>query len=251
MAHLPARASLQARPQSVSDALIHFRKSQDLSILRRINKLGTHMASSWRTLARPASFWRTIRGYLAAGRWKRGTPIVDRDGLRRFLETRSSFVTQMSLYGYLRTRAGMRYPELFSNDEFAKAVDAAKWQMWLACLSDLSVYAGGLLARRSGADNASDRAADGRDARGHSRRQRGRQRRRARRARAHAAGAMRLGGGAGRRDARSTRARARSSSAPPSSTNSSSSTRKSCATRCASAGSRCVASCAATSTPRP
>ncbi|HKI65591.1 MAG TPA: hypothetical protein VKA16_13325, partial [Burkholderiales bacterium] len=28
-------------------------------------------------------------------------------------------------------------------------------QMWLACLSDLSVYAGGLLARRSRADNAS------------------------------------------------------------------------------------------------
>jgi len=33
-------------------------------------------------------------------------------------------------------------------------VDAAKWQMWLACLSDLSVYAGGLLARRTRADTA-------------------------------------------------------------------------------------------------
>ncbi|HKI64361.1 MAG TPA: hypothetical protein VKA16_07035 [Burkholderiales bacterium] len=110
------------------------------------------MAASWRNLARPASVWRTIHGYLGAIRWKRGTPIVDRDGLRRFLESRSSFVTQISLYGYLRTRAGLRYPELFSNDDFARAVDAAKWQMWLACLSDLSVYAGGLLARRSRAD---------------------------------------------------------------------------------------------------
>ncbi len=113
------------------------------------------MAASRRNLARPASVWRTIRGYLSAIRWKRGTPIVDRAGLQRFLESRSSFVTQISLYGYLRTRAGMRYQELFSNDDFAKAVDAAKWQMWLACLSDLSVYAGGLLARRSRADNAS------------------------------------------------------------------------------------------------
>ena len=111
------------------------------------------MAESRRTLAGPASLWRAIRSYLAAARWKRRTPIVDRDGLRRFLESRSSFVAQTSLYGYLRTRAGMRYPELFSNDEFAKAVDVAKWQMWLACLSDLSVYAGGLLARRSGSDN--------------------------------------------------------------------------------------------------
>ena len=64
------------------------------------------------------------------------------------------FVAQISLYGYLRTRAGMRYPELFANDEFVKAIDAAKWQLWLACLSDLSVYAGGLLARRTGGDMA-------------------------------------------------------------------------------------------------
>ena len=113
------------------------------------------MAESRRTLAGPASLWRAIRSYLAAARWKRRTPIVDRDGLRRFLESRSSFVTQISLYGYLRTRAGLRYPELYSNDEFARAVEVAKWQMWLACLSDLSVYAGGLLARRAHADNAS------------------------------------------------------------------------------------------------
>jgi hypothetical protein len=113
------------------------------------------MAACWQTPGGLGAIWRAIRAYLAAGPWKRATPVVDRDGLRRFLESRASFVTQMSLYGYLRTRAGMRYPELFTNDEFAKAVDAAKWKMWLACLSDLSVYAGGLLARRSGAGNAS------------------------------------------------------------------------------------------------
>jgi hypothetical protein len=112
------------------------------------------MAAPWRPLAGPLGIWSAIRHYFGAGRWKRGTPIVDCDGLRRFLESRSSFVTQTSLYGYLRTRAGMRYSELFSNDDFAKAVDVAKWEMWLACLSDLSVYAGGLLAHRTRSDNA-------------------------------------------------------------------------------------------------
>ena len=112
------------------------------------------MSISWRILSQPASFWRAIRGSFGALRWGRGEPVIDRDGLTRFLDSRSSFVAQMSLYGYLRTRAGMRYPELFANDEFVKAVDAAKWQLWLACLSDLSVYAGGLLARRTRADAA-------------------------------------------------------------------------------------------------
>ena len=113
------------------------------------------MSNYWRTLAQFASFWRIVQDYLArAGRWRRPEPVADRAALQRFIDSRASFVAQMSLYGYLRTRAGMRYPELFSNEEFAKAVDAAKWQMWLACLSDLSVYAGGLLARRTRADTA-------------------------------------------------------------------------------------------------
>ena len=113
------------------------------------------MSTSWRILAQPASFWRAIREYFErTSRWGRGEPVADRVALQRFIDSRASFVAQMSLYGYLRTRAGMRYPELFSNDEFVEAVDAAKWQMWLACLSDLSVYAGGLLARRTRADTA-------------------------------------------------------------------------------------------------
>lgn len=82
---------------------------------------------------------------------KRGTPITDPAGLQRFLEARANFVAQTSLYGYLRTRAGTRFPELFSNDAFVHAINIAKWQLWLACLADIAVYAGGLLARHTGA----------------------------------------------------------------------------------------------------
>ena len=112
------------------------------------------MSTCWQLLANPASFWRAIRDCFGRGRWRRGEPVRDRAALQRFIDSRASFVAQTSLYGYLRTRAGMRYPELFSNDEFVKAIDAAKWQVWLACLSDLSVYAGGLLARRTRTDPA-------------------------------------------------------------------------------------------------
>jgi hypothetical protein len=79
----------------------------------------------------------------------RARAVVDRAGLRQFLETRASYVAQMSLYGYLRTRAGMRYPELFDDDVFVASVNIAKWQIWLACLSDLAVYAGFLMLHRT------------------------------------------------------------------------------------------------------
>ena len=105
-------------------------------------------------MARAAELWHALRGYLGAGGRNRSTRIADEDGLRRFLETRASHVTQISLYGYLRTRAGVRYPELFANDDFVRSIDIAKWYIWLACLSDLAVYAGGLVAHRTGATPA-------------------------------------------------------------------------------------------------
>lgn len=77
--------------------------------------------------------------------------VADRDGLRAFLETRASYVAQMSLYGYLRTRAGVRFPELFTDDPFVVSINIAKWHIWLACLSDLSVYAGFLMLHRANA----------------------------------------------------------------------------------------------------
>lgn len=84
-------------------------------------------------------------------RWRRTEPIRDAEALRVFLQTRASHVAQMTLYGYLRTRAGTRFPELFDNDGFIASMNIAKWHVWLACLSDLAVHAGGQLRRASGA----------------------------------------------------------------------------------------------------
>lgn len=101
----------------------------------------------------PPTLWRLFREYFSLSRLRKMEPVQDRESLKEFLNTRSSFVAQTSLYGYLRTRAGTRYPELFDDDYFVTSINIAKWQMWLACLSDLSVYAGGLLMKRSQADS--------------------------------------------------------------------------------------------------
>ncbi|MPY76392.1 MAG: esterase [Alphaproteobacteria bacterium] len=90
-----------------------------------------------------------MRDYLGASRRGRSVPVATPEDLRRFLETRSSHIAQTALYGYIRARSGTRYPELFQNDEFIKSLNIAKWQIWLACLSDLAVYSGGLIRRRA------------------------------------------------------------------------------------------------------
>ena len=82
---------------------------------------------------------------------KRNARIGDRAALQRFLQTRANLVAQTTLYGYLRTRAGMRYPQLFDDEVFVRSINVAKWQLWLACLADLAVFSGGLLASRSNA----------------------------------------------------------------------------------------------------
>lgn len=82
-------------------------------------------------------------------RWRREEPIRDAGALRQFLQTRASHVAQMTLYGYLRTRAGTRFPELFDNDAFVASMNIAKWHVWLACLSDLAIHAGTVLRRRN------------------------------------------------------------------------------------------------------
>jgi hypothetical protein len=74
-------------------------------------------------------------------------PITDEEKLAEFITSRASMVGQTSLYGYIKTRAGTRFPELFKNDIFLASINIAKWQIWAACVSDLVVYTGNLIYR--------------------------------------------------------------------------------------------------------
>jgi hypothetical protein len=108
---------------------------------------------TWSSL-RPAEIWETFRSYFGLGRAAPPEPIDTPEALARFLDTRASFIAQTSLYGYLRTRAGMRYPELFDDDPFVEGINIAKWHIWLDCLSDMAVYSGSRLAQRAPRETA-------------------------------------------------------------------------------------------------
>ena len=62
------------------------------------------------------------------------------DELEEFIQMKSSWVSQVTLYGYLKTRMGTRYVLHFENDEFMKSVNLAKWNIYAVALQDLTFY---------------------------------------------------------------------------------------------------------------
>jgi hypothetical protein len=62
------------------------------------------------------------------------------DELEKFIQTKSAWVSQVTLYGYLKTRMGTRYVLHFENDEFMKSVNLAKWNIYAIALQDLTLF---------------------------------------------------------------------------------------------------------------
>ena len=62
------------------------------------------------------------------------------DELENFIQTKSAWVSQVTLYGYLKTRMGTRYVLHFDNDEFMKSVNLAKWNIYAVALQDLTLF---------------------------------------------------------------------------------------------------------------
>ena len=60
--------------------------------------------------------------------------------LEDFIQTKSAWVSQVTLYGYLKTRMGTRYVLHFENDEFMKSVNLAKWNIYAVALQDLTFF---------------------------------------------------------------------------------------------------------------
>tara|TARA_B100000900_G_scaffold397565_1_gene398052 strand:- start:498 stop:1121 length:624 start_codon:yes stop_codon:yes gene_type:complete len=62
------------------------------------------------------------------------------DELENFIQSKSAWVTQVALYGYLKTRMGTRYVLHFENEQFMKSVNLAKWKIYAVALQDLTFF---------------------------------------------------------------------------------------------------------------
>ena len=60
--------------------------------------------------------------------------------LEHFIQTKSAWVTQVTLYNYLKTRMGTRYVLHFDNDIFMSSLNIAKWNIYSVALQDLTLF---------------------------------------------------------------------------------------------------------------
>ena len=60
--------------------------------------------------------------------------------LEHFIQTKSAWVTQVTLYNYLKTRMGTRYDLHFDNDIFMSSLNIAKWNIYSVALQDLTLF---------------------------------------------------------------------------------------------------------------
>jgi len=66
--------------------------------------------------------------------------INSKTDLRNFIQERSAHVTQTTLYGYIKTRIGSRYAMMFEDEVFLKSINLAKWNIYMAALTDCTFY---------------------------------------------------------------------------------------------------------------
>ena len=60
--------------------------------------------------------------------------------LTEFIQKKSSWVSQVTLYGYLKTRIGTRYVLMFDDEIFLSSINKAKWNIYSISLQDLIFY---------------------------------------------------------------------------------------------------------------
>ena len=68
-------------------------------------------------------------------------PITTRQDLLEFIESRAAYVSQVTLYTYVKARAGTQYPKLFENNDFLTSLRISRWHIYGAAVCDLSLFA--------------------------------------------------------------------------------------------------------------
>jgi len=60
--------------------------------------------------------------------------------LEDFIQKKSAWVSQVTLYGYLKTRMGTKYVLHFDDEKFLGSINTAKWNIYSIALQDLTFY---------------------------------------------------------------------------------------------------------------
>ena len=62
------------------------------------------------------------------------------DDLQSFIQKKSAWVSQVTLFNYLKTRMGTRWVLHFDDEKFLASINQAKWNIYSVALQDLTFY---------------------------------------------------------------------------------------------------------------
>ncbi len=62
------------------------------------------------------------------------------DDVERFIQEKSAWISQVTLYSYLKTRMGTKYVLHFDDEIFLTSINKAKWNIYAIALQDLTFY---------------------------------------------------------------------------------------------------------------
>ena len=60
--------------------------------------------------------------------------------VKNFIQEQSAQVSQMTLYGYLKTRMGAKHVLMFEDKDFLNSINVAKWHIYSTCLIDCTFF---------------------------------------------------------------------------------------------------------------
>tara|TARA_B100000214_G_C23880552_1_gene587052 strand:+ start:10 stop:636 length:627 start_codon:yes stop_codon:yes gene_type:complete len=60
--------------------------------------------------------------------------------LEEFIQKKSAWVSQVTLYSYLKTRMGTKYVLHFDDEKFLGSINIAKWNIYSVALQDMTFY---------------------------------------------------------------------------------------------------------------
>ena len=66
--------------------------------------------------------------------------IKDLRDLEEFIQKKSAWVSQVTLYSYLKTRIGTKYVLHFDDEKFLGSINTAKWNIYSISLQDMTLY---------------------------------------------------------------------------------------------------------------
>ena len=92
----------------------------------------------------------TIKSVLRTIGLIKDPPLTTQQHLFEFIDSRAAFVSQVTLYTYVKARAGTRFPKLFQNDDFLTSLRIARWHVYGAAICDLGLFAIAQLKRDGG-----------------------------------------------------------------------------------------------------